>query len=284
MLTPADSNTNPYVPGQQLISRRARPTDASFAAGRLARWPGEPTTRHRRRNVGGDLPPPSAPPAGGPNWHATATASRHCRRQAVGQPITRPAGSAPRAFRSPVIRPPRALHWIGPGGLQQPTASDASYFHPHRFGPHSRPPWQARCQPKQPLPAASRPPDLRHQATRLPALRLPEAAGRRSAAQPVLVASSLTTPVDTAILEKHAAIPFGLPATFGGAEIIAWVGPEVILASDVLPDANRHLQKVLERAPSPPPADEIERVRKMYMSKFLEHVDRNQIGGCRRAP
>ncbi len=96
--------------------------------------------------------------------------------------------------------------------------------------------------------------------------------GDATVREPVLVASSLPTPVDTAILEKHAAIPFGLPATFGGAEIIAWVGPEVILASDVLPDANRHLQKVLERAPQPPPADEVERARKMYMSKFLEHV------------
>jgi hypothetical protein len=88
----------------------------------------------------------------------------------------------------------------------------------------------------------------------------------------VLVASSMTAPLDLGSEEKHAQVPFGLPTTFGGAEIIAWVGPEVILASDVLPDANRHLQKILERAPQPPPADEIERARKMYMSKFLEHL------------
>ncbi len=56
------------------------------------------------------------------------------------------------------------------------------------------------------------------------------------------------------------------------AEIIARVGPEVILASDVLPDANRHLQKILERAPQAPPAEEVERARKLYMSKFLEHI------------
>ncbi len=63
-----------------------------------------------------------------------------------------------------------------------------------------------------------------------------------------------------------------LPMTFAGSEIIARVGPEVILASDLLPDTNRHLEKVLQRAPSPPPADEIERARRLYMSKFLEHV------------
>ena len=73
---------------------------------------------------------------------------------------------------------------------------------------------------------------------------------------PVLVASSMTPPIDLAPEEKHAAVPFGLPTTFGGQEIIAWVGPEVILASDVLPDANRVLQKVLERAPQPPTAED----------------------------
>jgi biopolymer transport protein ExbD len=62
-----------------------------------------------------------------------------------------------------------------------------------------------------------------------------------------------------------------LPAEFGGDEIIARVGPEVILASDVLPDVNRHLQKVLEFNPQLRPADEVERARKLYMSKFLEH-------------
>ena len=63
-----------------------------------------------------------------------------------------------------------------------------------------------------------------------------------------------------------------LPTTFTGGEIIARVGPEVILASDVLPDANRQLQKVLERNVEPPPAGEIERLRKLYVSKFLERV------------
>ncbi|HEY1786307.1 MAG TPA: M56 family metallopeptidase, partial [Pirellulales bacterium] len=61
------------------------------------------------------------------------------------------------------------------------------------------------------------------------------------------------------------------PGRFNGTEIIARVGPEVILASDVLPDANHHLQKVLNWAPQRPPANEIERARALYMSKFLEH-------------
>jgi hypothetical protein len=71
---------------------------------------------------------------------------------------------------------------------------------------------------------------------------------------------------------KRAQLPFGLPTAFSGAEIISWVGPEVILASDVLPDANRQLAKALERAPKPPPEEEIERARKMWMSRFLTHV------------
>jgi PPIC-type PPIASE domain len=71
---------------------------------------------------------------------------------------------------------------------------------------------------------------------------------------------------------KRQSVPFGVPATFSGAEIIAWVGPEPILASDVLPDANRTLQRIMERAPRPPTPEELENARKMYMSKFLERL------------
>jgi beta-lactamase regulating signal transducer with metallopeptidase domain len=80
-----------------------------------------------------------------------------------------------------------------------------------------------------------------------------------------------------------------LPDTFNGGEIIARVGPEVILASDVLPDANHHLKRVLDynRAPQTPPQDEVERLRKLYMSKFLEHVIETKlviVEGKRKLP
>ena len=50
-----------------------------------------------------------------------------------------------------------------------------------------------------------------------------------------------------------------LPDTFEGSEIIARVGSEEILASDVLPDANRYLEGAIKRAAQPPSADGIER-------------------------
>ncbi len=77
---------------------------------------------------------------------------------------------------------------------------------------------------------------------------------------------------------KRQAVPFGLPPTFSGAEIIAWVGPEPILASDVLPDANRTLARIAERAPHARPQQMNSRMpRKMYMSKFLDRLIRDEI-------
>ena len=75
---------------------------------------------------------------------------------------------------------------------------------------------------------------------------------------------------------KPAPNPFRIPATFTGAEIIAWVGPEVILAGDVLPDANRTLEKATERAAvqgsRPLTAEEVENLRKSYMARFLDRI------------
>jgi hypothetical protein len=63
-----------------------------------------------------------------------------------------------------------------------------------------------------------------------------------------------------------------LPDEFEGSEVIARVGPEVILASDVLPDANRYLEGAIKRAAQPPWADSIEWARKTYMSHFLRQI------------
>ncbi|HEX4142377.1 MAG TPA: peptidyl-prolyl cis-trans isomerase [Pirellulales bacterium] len=63
-----------------------------------------------------------------------------------------------------------------------------------------------------------------------------------------------------------------LPDTFDGSEIIAQVGSEVILASDVLADANRQAQKASRRAERPLWGAEIEQARKWYMARCLDEL------------
>ena len=102
------------------------------------------------------------------------------------------------------------------------------------------------------------------------------AAAGQSGDGPELVASAMTTPAYPSSDQKRPLVPFPIPATFTGAEIIARVGPEVILASDVLPDANRTLQRAREQATArgqrPPTEEEAEHVRKLYMAKFLDKI------------
>ncbi len=71
--------------------------------------------------------------------------------------------------------------------------------------------------------------------------------------------------------------PAGPPATFTGAEIIALVGPEVILANDVLPDANSVLEHSLQRSATAQgnaftTPESIVNLRKAHMAIFLERL------------
>ena len=88
--------------------------------------------------------------------------------------------------------------------------------------------------------------------------------------------------------EKPAPVPFGLPATFGGAEIIAWVGPEVILASDVLARRQSAFAKdPRTRLRRLPPAEEVEHVAEVRTCRIPGTRHRDQTGdrrGQRRLP
>jgi hypothetical protein len=63
-----------------------------------------------------------------------------------------------------------------------------------------------------------------------------------------------------------------LPDKFDGSEVIARVGPEVILAGDVLGDANRLMQRILERSLQPLSDWQIELTRKQCMSRVLNSL------------
>jgi hypothetical protein len=63
-----------------------------------------------------------------------------------------------------------------------------------------------------------------------------------------------------------------LPEKFAGSEIIARVGPEEILASDVLPNANEQVDRASQRAERPLWGAELEPARKWYMSKYLDEL------------
>ena len=66
------------------------------------------------------------------------------------------------------------------------------------------------------------------------------------------------------------ALPVGIPATFTGAEIVALVGPEVILASDVLPDADRQLQRFLDTGMVRTTPDAVGRLRELHLYRIVE--------------
>ncbi|HEX4142594.1 MAG TPA: peptidyl-prolyl cis-trans isomerase [Pirellulales bacterium] len=255
--------TNPYLPGQQLmIGPPVQPAQASRPAG----WPGGPSDDpppqpKRRRRYAAPFNSTAAAGTGTPAAATGATTGAVATTAAAGP--AQAAAAAPPAMPGVATAGYPAAAYAAPGSAPtgvQPVSNVTTENAPSGTAATYAAPVASALNAAGSAPAAPGDPSAG------------AGPGSGTQAAPVLVASSMAAAVDLSVEEKHAPVPFGLPTTFGGAEIIAWVGPEVILASDVLPDANRHLQKILERAPQPPPADEIERARKLYMSKFLEHV------------
>ncbi|HTU24951.1 MAG TPA: peptidyl-prolyl cis-trans isomerase [Pirellulales bacterium] len=289
-------NYNPNQPGQQLIlGAPTAPTTPSRPAG----WPGgtsedDPPPKTKKRKRPGALQPRGATAAPVPGSASPSTMPQSTMPQnSLPQSPVRPGAAMPAAaanFSPTSPASPGVVNAIytstNPrpmvGGIQQVgTAADdaafgggyGNYNGPAGTLPISGPPNQAGgAAPASNTPSANTTPGALPYGT-------PQAAPRgapatRPALPAEMVASRMPSPVEFPVEEKiQNLVPFGLPATFSGAEIIAWVGPEVVLASDVLPDANRTVQRMLERkmAQKPEPED-IERARKAFMAKLLERT------------